>query len=807
MSIMRQMDVQKFERFCVRPSIVIGLGGTGTEICLKLKKLINEKAGADFPLVKFLIFDTDLMDIMGVKSVSGNDTLVHNQLRSFFTPNEYYHLSVHDVDGIIKNADKHPHIFSWFPKNLELKDVTNGASQIRSIGRLALYWNIAQVIDAITRVKKEVSSIKNKALANERGYELQEGISVYIMTSLCGGSGSGMFLDMGYLAQSLVENAEVNACCVTPSVFQIEQQQSLNANAYAALKELEYFMDVQNFTLNLGPHMEVKNFKTRPFDRCYLLDSWTESGLHIENVDSVCEIISNVTFFDMMSVAGKRHRSVIDNLKYKLTNKICDKTAAFSSFGLSSIFFDAQKVKKICAASLAEEFCAAYIKPCDKKSVKNAVIEFIRINKLNEEVTDDVITFMRTDAKVPIKIVKNPADFDQYSADKSLAEIQKWHSELKNLMMPEKYKLMDQNLDRLSSAVVKNLEKEMESFLSDRNFGISYADQFLNSLSIVFQAYSDMLNSEAQKLRDQKKGLMIATKANKLTELLGSFLSYIIYRSKINESRDELVYEMVKEINLDVEIYIRELATAFYARMIAKISEIKEAGVGVAKAFLSECEKKFEKMSFELLNPRSCVEILTEKRVKCSADDIKRIYEKYCPKDVEAIINKFADAGSNICEISKKEENLNKIFEYCESFFSSIDEQGVLDLLSEDGSAADVIDDLMRSAAPMCSYSTVEMPSGTHIDEIAIISIPEKCKAEFSKYLRDQNKAVFNHSIDKQRINVMRFRHGLPLFALPFLKRDLKQAYDAAQSANAGNISKPLHIDEKYALLPDVVLP
>ncbi len=810
MTIFQQSEGRRSERYCVRPSIIIGLGGTGTEICLKLKKLITERAGPDFSLVKFLIFDTDVMDIMGVKTNAANEHIAHNQIKSTFTPNEFYHLTVRDVEGIIKNAEKHPHIFSWFPKNLEFKDISNGANQIRLLGRLALYWNISQVIDALNRVKKEVSSIKNKTAASERGYDLQEGLSVYIMSSLCGGSGSGMFLDMGYIAQNFIENCEINSCLVMPSIFQIEQQSSIDANSYAALKELDYLMTAQNFDLNLGPQYESKSFKTKPFDRCYLIDSWTESSLHIESVESLCETAANVAFYDFMSVAGKRHRSVIDNIKYKLNGRICDRMAAYSSFGLSSIFFDGHKVKKTCAAILAEEFSSKFIKLCDKKSVKNNVNEFIRLNKINEEVTDDVITYMRFDGRAPVKIIKNPSDFDSVSSDQMLSEIQKWYSGLKNIYMPEKYKVMDQNLEKLSEFVIKNLEKEIDEILSERSSGINYAQQFLSSLDIMLHSFADMLSGEAQKIRDQKKQLLIAIKVNKVTELLGSFLSYLIYRSKITEARDDLIYEMAKEINLDIEIYSRELAIAFYGRICSRIAEISGKIVAPLNDFISNCEKEFEKKACELLNPRSNAEVLTQKRVKCSAADIKKIYEKNCPQDMDEVINKFLSAVSgpvNSWDLSKKEDIALKIFDYCQSFFAAVDEVSIMRLMVEDGSAPDIIDDLMRSAAPMWSYSTVEMPSGTQIDEIAIVSILEESRPEFIKYLRDQNKAVFNPSIDNHAVSVMRFRHALPLFALPAVKRDLKPAYEMFKSGSGPNTPvKPLHIDEKYEDIPEIVI-
>ncbi|HOT76060.1 MAG TPA: hypothetical protein PK467_09750, partial [Candidatus Wallbacteria bacterium] len=257
-------------------------------------------------------------------------------------------------------------------------------------------------------------------------------------------------------------------------------------------------------------------------------------------------------------------------------------------------------------------------------------------------------------------------------------------------------------------------------------------------------------------------------------------------------------------------IYIRELAVAFYRRVCARIDEIADKKVLQIKNFLISCEKEFETRAFKLLNPRAEAAALTEKQIKSGAADIKKIYEKYCPQNIDEVIARFLAEISgpvNSWNLSKKEELMAQLFDYCRGFFAPVDELSIMRLLTEDGSAPDVIDDLMRSAAPLWSYSTVEMPSGTQIDEIAVVSITEECRGEFVKYLRDQNKAVFNPSIDNHRISVMRFRHALPLFALPAVKRDLKPAYEMFKTgASPCTPQKPLHIDEKYVDLPDVIL-
>jgi len=53
----------------------------------------------------------------------------------------------------------------------------------------------------------------------------------------------------------------------------------------------------------------------------------------------------------------------------------------------------------------------------------------------------------------------------------------------------------------------------------------------------------------------------------------------------------------------------------------------------------------------------------------------------------------------------------------------------------------------------------------------------------------------------------MRFRHGLPLFALTALKRDLKPAYEMFKTgASVNTPKKPLHLSAEFETLPDILI-
>ena len=69
-------------------------------------------------------------------------------------------------------------------------------------------------------------------------------LEIVLVTSIAGGTGSGSFIDMGFLCRDLFPNAVSTAYLVLPSVFDWVpgKRQTTRANGFAALKELEHYM-------------------------------------------------------------------------------------------------------------------------------------------------------------------------------------------------------------------------------------------------------------------------------------------------------------------------------------------------------------------------------------------------------------------------------------------------------------------------------------------------------------------------------------------------------------------------------------
>ena len=95
-----------------QPTLVIGLGGTGKNIILALKKMIAENCEhgmADFPFLKLLSIDTD----RAMPPVQSSIKTVKDEAL-YLNPNrEVYQLKANF--NVAPNLNDYPAIKEWFP--------------------------------------------------------------------------------------------------------------------------------------------------------------------------------------------------------------------------------------------------------------------------------------------------------------------------------------------------------------------------------------------------------------------------------------------------------------------------------------------------------------------------------------------------------------------------------------------------------------------------------------------------------------------------------------------------------------------
>lgn len=322
----------------VWPTLFIGVGGTGMEIALRVRRrILNHVWGerdnpirianlTEFSLAQFINFDLDA----GSKTESGKATAT-DPLADLvkFKDEEKFIFSL-DMDKYLRTdgeLDTYPHIASWFPlsrkKALEL-NITRpeGAGQIRAISRLYFfdkYLALKSMIESKinTLMDNVTSSDKTKRL----GLTLErDSLRVVVIASSAGGTGSGSFLDMGYLARTLakkrIKGAKVDLCFMLPSGFSGTAGSRTEANTYGALMELETCFS-QEFQFVKGwsrDGEDIDFISPKPFDDVFLFDTINLAMRKTAKKEDVFDMVADILFEDFTSEKfADRKRSIAPN--------------------------------------------------------------------------------------------------------------------------------------------------------------------------------------------------------------------------------------------------------------------------------------------------------------------------------------------------------------------------------------------------------------------------------------------------------------------------------------------------------------
>ena len=328
----------------LRPTLFIGVGGTGMEVLLRVRRhILNALWGtapnrlrveslADFPVAQFINFDLD-SGATTASDQSQKQDLLYDAVK--FSDDERI-AEPFDIDKYSRDDDslaRYPHIQAWSPltpgriRSLGI-DPSKGAGQIRAISRLYFFDKYARIRDQI-RIKLQnlKSGLTKDAQFKRLGLELAaDRFRVVVIGSVAGGTGAGSFLDMGWLAGWIAQNtvmaAEVELVLFMPSGFQRNNKDRTEANGYAALMELETAMRGGNKQRYVTRWDEYENpaLALRPYDDVYLVDAGNLSGLHTSDIKHVYEMVADALFENFASAdfANKKRSVAVNQRQHKI---------------------------------------------------------------------------------------------------------------------------------------------------------------------------------------------------------------------------------------------------------------------------------------------------------------------------------------------------------------------------------------------------------------------------------------------------------------------------------------------------------
>ncbi len=257
------------------PSLVIGLGKMGLGVLRHLRQELNEQFGCpeSIPHLRLLYLDTDAD---AVELATDGDPVSALRL------SELLPTRLHRAAHYLKPRDGTPKLDRWLNSKLlyRIPKQQTGAG-VRALGRLAFVDNYRGIVK---RLENELTAcVDPEAIthATERtGLDfLRVTPRVYIVTSLVGATGSGMFLDLAYVLRQMLKRKghtypEINGVLMLPPSKKGAVPAPMVASTVAALTELNHFSRPSStFVAQYEGHDGAQKFQETgaAFQRCLLL--------------------------------------------------------------------------------------------------------------------------------------------------------------------------------------------------------------------------------------------------------------------------------------------------------------------------------------------------------------------------------------------------------------------------------------------------------------------------------------------------------------------------------------------------------
>jgi site-specific DNA-cytosine methylase len=572
-------------------TIVIGLGGTGLHTLRGLRKLVVESYGSlDAEAVKslgYLYLDTDPSEVSVKKDTRGKWEVLGKSTQLSYS--EYKILQAPSIGSVVEDIDSYPHVKEWLPLedldsiNKTAKD-TPGASQIRPLGRFILTMSSGEIESAF-------KNIYTKIPQKQGGGKTQ----IYLVCSLSGGTGSGMFLDLAYLIkQWTAGDCAIYAFLVLPELT-TNRGIRYTVNAYAALLELNYFSNCGEYDI-AGQRKKIQfkipgkteGINSSPFDYCYLVGPRNNAGVELD-LNAIPGMIAHRIFLNFDSSFGDAASGLLNNGKMERSQLLVDgfngnrHSLNFFTFGLSSIQYPIDQFLEIFGYKLAHNLIGEWHRRKDYPGDINARTQgYLPLLKLTDEYILGDKDFFGTKHFNPYQVeVDNIINnLKQTKPDKNIApyltkQLEMRENEYRGVGIPAYYQNKRNDLHGALSEVSKLLVRKISDDLVNPELGYDFCEKILNEMIRIF--------SEKHKtLVDTFNGM--PTKEKNSRESLNGFFSELtknedkfIFKDKALKDSINKIGEAMKR-NLEAKIGLRayEFGIAFISRLIDDLKAQKE---------------------------------------------------------------------------------------------------------------------------------------------------------------------------------------------------------------------------------------
>ena len=775
-----------------RPTVVIGLGGTGYEVVLKLKKRFIDVYGSVPEIIQFLSIDTTENIQEREKSPDGNVV--------YLEPNELYAISVANPSGLV--GGRNEHIDEWWPKQIPSHGICNGAGQIRARGRLALFAKVGDINSLIGQAINKVRGIRTSKQAFSDNFQVsnRDGVEIFIVGSLAGGTGSGTFLDTAFLARQYLNSfSNITGVFVLPRVFSnLAQTHMVKSNAYGALKEIEHFWNLSpSNALEIDYGISKVKCDRPPFDAVFLIDGINKKGTVVSRPDDLQNLVADGLYIQIGSQIGLDAANVADNIRaYMATGeKVRGRNINYCSFGFATLALPVHQYERMMLED-AYKLLKHHLIASTPIDFDIEIERFLQECKLGEANTVlNTLTESKGGGQIKPEFRIGEMRFERTA----LTTIQELYKRQFDKIEQQTAREIGMNFYKLEQAATAAISTWWERGINRPN-GINYALQFLTKLSSQLDELQQSVQRKSREAESSFNVLKLDSQEEKIKKAAEAFFG--------NKKTIQAACQRYKErVDQKWKMYLHwkrcDKAAELYGVLRTKVEESQEK----CRLIHSNLDKVY----------RDIQQIYSSRNGQAANDNpfihtIQRanLESKRPSITGEDFIRWYREQSQSLTSWSEKkaEEVKKEIIAFLNEIYRPLTSMSVEEVLANSNpeDAGTDLEQLGKLAVPLWQYEESEIPTQQQhvINEFYYYGV-ESNNTIFSnpplssRLPKGRENPSFVPTGEPHKITLFRVEVGVPLFAFNGMK-DMELAY-----LDPNKVFK--HLDRNWTNLPNLIPP
>ena len=398
-------------------------------------------------------------------------------------------------------------------------------------------------------------------------------MSIFITCSIVGGTGNGMILDLVATIKDVFKDfwpqPRIYGVLVLPSAFKrVVSNRNARANAYAALKEIDFFMSGNTFSAEYPSGRKV-SVPDRIFDdgMLYLLDVENMSGNALQGRDQVQELTGQfISTFVASTVGGSiEERMVNDSTRaaiYLPKEEKSKRRASYNSFGISRVIYPVPKLVEIGYKSTALSIVKSFLKPVNNPllletmgDLNRGLVRALRLNcrliferMYPDYKLDTEVEFRSYRERLKPLLERNDQRGIVSHLENVLRDYGKEEQEkIKTNFLVRMEKRYSLELSKMKAVLLQELQAQMK----DPNKGFLFAESTVNLLLDKLELYQKKYYAEKVKLARysqaemeklietiETEGLKESAQAEALIDMADFNFSQLVFESMLTASEN-----------------------------------------------------------------------------------------------------------------------------------------------------------------------------------------------------------------------------------------------------------------------------